>query len=107
MTDDRSWQEAMRRLGTEAVVPPGLEARVRRSVRRRHYGALAAAAVVLLLIGGVAGRLTTPRPVRDPRPRFLLLLYENERFNPAGVPHDRLVEEYPLGPPRWLGSGCW
>lgn len=84
----------MRPLGTEAVVPPGLEARVRRSVRRRHYGLLAAAAVLLVMIGGAAGRLSTPRPARDLRPRFLLLLYENERFNPAGVPHDSLVREY-------------
>lgn len=107
MTEERGWTDeerrALRGLGEEAGLPPGLEGRIvdaaadrdlvrgegERAPRRRPWGraALAAAAAVALFLGGawLGPELGGPgAPAGAERPRFLFLLHEGPGFDASG-----------------------
>jgi len=99
---DARWREALARLGDPQAPSPELEARVRASLSQRRTGAVrgpsrrawvAVAGLALVVAAGSLIRLWPGAAATD-GPRYLLLLYEGSRFDPAGATHEQLVGEY-------------
>jgi hypothetical protein len=87
-----SEQEQMKKLAVEAEPSAGLEDRVLRAMRSRgivrksswlRSFAAVAAAITLFVAGIVAGRYWPVTAPRDPRPQFVLMLYEDSNYETA------------------------
>jgi hypothetical protein len=98
-------RETLARLSREAEPPASLEEATMaalvargllRAPRRRLGGTLALAASVLLVAGGLAlAPFGPPDTAADPRPRFVLLLYEGPDYRqPSPGRMDERVREY-------------
>lgn len=100
--EDQAWRDALHPL-REVETPAGLEARVLAAVAQpavRWRVRWLAAAALLLVLGGVAGRWLATRGQADPRPRYLLLLFEGPGFDSTSATHQARVDEYRA----WAGT---